>query len=131
MIPFFLVFVIVLIYFNYLMYTDGVRSFWDFIFRVGLLFFPPYTVAMLTFEILYCRQTKKPFNVKRFASRMLFAIASVLSLLGFLAVIINGSSSILAEENAGTLGFVLWLIIFFIVVTKFRQFFTRLAEGGW
>ncbi len=131
-IPMLIVFFVILIYFICLMHTSPLVTAWDYIIRIGLLFFfVPYTVAMLSFEVLYGRKAKKGFNFKRFGGRMFFLLTIILSLFGFLILTHTVFSHIIGDWNTSFLSIVVWLVGFFVIVTKFRQFFTKLNEGKW
>lgn len=133
LIPTLLVFFVVLIYFNYLMYADSLKSVWDGLLHVGPLFTAMPIVFFLTFEALYHRKLRKPlrFHLKRFIGRILPLLASALSYFGFLIFIVNPFLSPIMGDRGLLVGSVLWIVIFFLVVMRFRKILAKLDSGNW
>lgn len=132
LIPTFIVFFLILIYFNYLMYTDSLKTLWDFITRVGWLYIFMPTAFFITFEVLYHQRIEKPlkFHFKRLLGRLLLLLLSTLSFFGFLLVIQPVFYPIVGDW-VGVVGSVLWVIFFTLVVIKFRKLFAKFDRGDW
>ena len=132
-IPMFCVFLAILIYFNYLMYTDPLETRWDFVTLIGLpffFFFP--TTFMVTFEILYHRKVRKPisFHLKRLVGQMFFLSVSALWFFGMLIVMQPVLSPIVGDRDFLVSSF-LSLIIFAIAVVRFRKIINRIDRAEW
>lgn len=132
LIPTFAVFFIVLVYFNYLMYTDPMKTLWDFIIRVGWLYiFMPITF-FITFEVLSYRKMKSPtFHLKRLVGRILLLLLGAFSFFGFLFATQMVFSPIIGNWEGSVVGSVLWVILFTLVVMKLKNFFKKLDKGDW
>jgi hypothetical protein len=127
-----IVFILIFVYFNYLMYTDRPTSLWDLMLSIGFLsVFVPMTVAILVYEFLYIRKTQGSFNTRRFAGRLLLILVCGLSFFGLVGIMVEGFSLILSEVIAICLGALLWALVFFFIVIRFRQSFNKLTEGKW
>jgi hypothetical protein len=132
-IPMLFVFFIMLIYFNYLMYTGSLKTRWDFIILIALpffIFFP--TAGMVTFELVYHQKIKKSlkFHVKRFMGRTLLLLVSVLSFFGFLIITQQLLYPIISDLDV-IVGSVLWVVAFALVILRFRKLFAKLDRGEW
>lgn len=133
LIPTFIIFFIILVYFNYLMYTGSLKTLWDFIIRVGWLYiFMPITF-FIAFELLYHRKIKKPptFHLKRLIGRMLLLLLSALSFFGFLFVTQPVFYPIMGNWGGLVVGSVLWTVFFTLVIIRFRKLFAKLDRGNW
>lgn len=134
MIPFFVVLFALSIYFVYLMKNNLLKSMWDLVLQIGLpLIVIGLPAASLTFEVLHHRKTKKPliFHLKRFTGRVLLILISAFSFFSFLAILNTLLPPIIGEEGTFIAGILIWLLAFYVVLTTFRDFFTKLDKGDW
>ena len=132
-IPTLCVFFVILIYFNYLMYTDPLETRWEFVTLICLpffIFFP--TTFMVTFEILYHRKVSKPisFHLKRLVGQMFFLAVSASWFLAMLIIMQPVLSPIIGDRDF-LVSSVLSLIIFAIVVVRFRKIIDRIDRAEW
>lgn len=121
-IPTLIVFYAILIYLVYLMRTSPFKTVWEGLFHIGPLLTVMPTTFFITFEVLYHRKVKKPlgFHMKRFAGRMLLLAVSVLSYFGFLIYLIKPIFSPIVGDRDFLVGSVLWVIIFSMIIKRFR-----------
>jgi|GEM_PF-4758113 len=134
-IPFFIVFFVFAAYFLfYLVQNNLAESIWD-----ALTYFvlPSFLIGLpssfVTFEILYHRKIKQPLilHVKRFSGRVLLTIAAMLSFCGALALSDVYLSPVVSETHTAIVGGLIWMVGFFLVLTTFREFFSKLDKGEW
>jgi len=135
-IPFFVVFFVLTYYFLFYLVSYGivVGTIWDFfIYFVLPLFLIGVPSSCLAFEILYHREIKQPLtlHVKRFSGRVLLIIPSGLSFCGLLALANIFLSPITGEKYAIIIGGLTWMLGFYVVLTKFKEFFSKLDRGEW
>ena len=98
----FCVFLVILMYFNYLMYTDPLKTRWEFITLIGLPFFIIFpSTFMISFEILYHRKVRKriSFHLKRFIGQMFFLLVSTLWFFGILIIMQPVLSPIVGDRD--------------------------------
>jgi len=117
----------------YLTPNNRVEAIWDYIYFLLPGFLIGLTLSCLTFEVLHHRKIKQPLNlrVKRFSGRVLFMISAVLSFYGALALSDIFLSPIVGETRWVMVGGIIWMVGFFLVLTTFREFFSRLDRGEW
>jgi hypothetical protein len=123
-VAFIVVFAVIMVYFVHLMQTDRLRTFWEFYIQVLLPMVIGATTAwFLTFEVLYYGKVKRGarFHIKRFANNVLVTLGGLSTAFLFQSISLAVVSGILGELRAFLLGTALWLVFFFIVVTKFRN----------
>jgi hypothetical protein len=133
LIPMLSVFLIILIYFNYLMYTNPLKTRWDFLTEIGLPLFVLFPVSgMVTFEILYHRKVKSPlkFHLKRFLGRLFLLLLSGLWFFGVLIVLEPVLSPIVGDRDF-LVSFILATIVYALVILKLKEFVNRLDKGEW
>jgi hypothetical protein len=132
-IPMFCVFLAFLIYFNYLMYTDPLETRLEFITLIGLPFFISFPMAgILSYEILYCRMVKRSlrFDLKRFVGRTFFLLVSGFWFFSMLLIMQPVLSPIIGDSDF-LVSIFLSLIIFALIVVRFRRIVSKLDRGEW
>ncbi|RLI10988.1 hypothetical protein DRO25_02730 [Candidatus Bathyarchaeota archaeon] len=132
-IPTLIAFCAILAYFVYLMHNNALKSAWDYLLHIGLLFaIIPSITFMLTFEVLYSRRVKMPLkhHLKRFTGRVLLLLAALLSFFVFLAIVYTVLSPLIGDR-AIVLGSVIWGVGLFIIAVRFNEFLAKLSKGQW
>lgn len=132
-IPMLSVFYVILAYFVYLLLTDGLKTRWEFLTRIGVPFFVLFPVSgMVTFEILYHRKVKSPleFHLKRFSGRLFLLLVSGLWFFGMLIGLEPVLSSLVGDRDF-LVSFVLAVIVYALVILKVKEFVSRLDKGEW
>jgi len=107
---------------------------WDVLprFFLPLLTWAPISF-ILTFEILYHRKIKKPlkFHVKRFMGRTLVLLIGMALFYAtwipfiFLYPLISASYALIWW----VIFFIIWSLTFYVILTKFKGFFSKLEKG--
>jgi len=118
----------------YLKKHNFTESILDIFIYVGLpIFLIGLPLSSLAIEVLCHRKIKQPLilHMKRFSGRVLLILTSFISFYILVLMVNTGLSTIIGEEGAFIIGFLAFIFGFYMVLSKFRGFFSRLDRGEW